>query len=81
MVLMPQPARRLGDAFELARLLVRAGVPVRTAKKAIDDLAAGRTAYVEAPAKPAEAVVVEAAVRLLGGAFRVVVPPAAAVTR
>jgi len=49
MVLMPQPARRLGDAFELARLLVRAGVPVRTAKKAIDDLAAGRTAYVEAP--------------------------------
>jgi DNA-binding transcriptional regulator YiaG len=50
MVLMPQPARRLGDAFAVARLLVRAGVPVRTAKKAIDDLAAGRTAYVEAPA-------------------------------
>lgn len=50
MVLVPPPARRLGDAFEIARLLVRSGVPVRTAKKAIDDLAAGRTAYVEAPA-------------------------------
>jgi len=36
--------------FEVARLLVRAGVPVRTAKKAIDDLVAGRTAYAEAPA-------------------------------
>lgn len=50
MVLVPSPARRLGDAFEVARLLVRSGVAVRTAKKAIDDLAAGRTAYVEAPA-------------------------------
>ena len=49
MVLMPATSRRLGDAFEVARLLTRAGVPVRTAKRAIDGLAAGRTAYVEAP--------------------------------
>jgi DNA-binding transcriptional regulator YiaG len=50
MVLMPPSSRRLGDMFEVARQLVRAGVPVRMAKKAIDDLAEGKSAYVEAPA-------------------------------
>ncbi|MGE0119872.1 MAG: helix-turn-helix domain-containing protein [Dongiaceae bacterium] len=44
----PPTSRHLGDAFELARLLVRAGVSVRAAKKAVDDLAFGRTGYVEA---------------------------------
>jgi DNA-binding transcriptional regulator YiaG len=36
--------------FEVARLLAQAGVSVRMAKKTIDDLAAGKTTYVEAPA-------------------------------
>lgn len=49
-VLTAPAARRIGDMFEVARLLVRAGVPVRTAKKATDELAVGKTAYVEAPA-------------------------------
>ena len=47
LLLRPPASRHLGDAFELARLLVRAGVSVRAAKKAIDDLASGRTGYVE----------------------------------
>jgi DNA-binding transcriptional regulator YiaG len=47
---MPPASRRPRDLFEVARLLVRSGVPVRAAKKVTDDLAAGRTAYVEAPA-------------------------------
>ena len=50
MILMPPTSRRLGDVFELARLLVRAGVSVRAAKKAIDELNERRTSYVEAPA-------------------------------
>ena len=50
LILMPPTSRRLGDMFEIAGLLVAAGVTVRTAKKTIDDLAAGRTTYVEAPA-------------------------------
>lgn len=49
MLLAPPTGRRLGDAFAVARLLVGAGVSVRAAKKAVDDLAAGRTAFVEAP--------------------------------
>jgi DNA-binding transcriptional regulator YiaG len=36
--------------FEVARLLVRSGVPLRAAKRAIDTLAAGRTACVLASA-------------------------------
>ncbi|MCK4869164.1 MAG: helix-turn-helix domain-containing protein [Alphaproteobacteria bacterium] len=47
---MPPTSGRLGDAFEIARLLARAGVPVRAAKKTVDNLASGGTAYVEAPA-------------------------------
>ncbi|MDH3228436.1 MAG: helix-turn-helix domain-containing protein [Alphaproteobacteria bacterium] len=35
--------------FEVARLLVQAGVSVRTAKKAIDDLAIGNSTFVAAP--------------------------------
>lgn len=50
MILMPPTSRRLGDVFEFARLLVRAGVSVRAAKKAIDELSERRTSYVEAPA-------------------------------
>jgi DNA-binding transcriptional regulator YiaG len=50
LVLIPSTTRRLGDLFEVARLLVRSGVAVRTAKRTIDDLSAGRTTYVEAPA-------------------------------
>ncbi|MPY76692.1 MAG: helix-turn-helix domain-containing protein [Alphaproteobacteria bacterium] len=49
LLLMPPTSRNLGDMFEIARLLVRAGVSVRAAKKTVDDLAGGRTAYVEAP--------------------------------
>lgn len=48
MVLSPM-AQPLGDMFEVARHLVRAGVPVRTAKRALDDLTAGKTASVMAP--------------------------------
>lgn len=40
--------RRPRDVFEVARLLVRAGVPVRSAKRAIDDLLMDKVAYVEA---------------------------------
>ncbi|MFI4988317.1 MAG: helix-turn-helix domain-containing protein [Alphaproteobacteria bacterium] len=50
MILTPPSSRRLGDMFEIARLLVRAGVSVRSAKKAIDDLSAGKTIHVETPA-------------------------------
>lgn len=39
----------LRQAFETAHLLVERGVPVRTARAAIDDLAAGRPATVELP--------------------------------
>lgn len=35
--------------FAVARLLTHAGIPVRTAKRVVDDLAAGRMSYVEAP--------------------------------
>jgi DNA-binding transcriptional regulator YiaG len=37
----------LTDAFEVARLLVRAGVPVRSAKRAIDGLLRGEIADIE----------------------------------
>lgn len=50
LILMPPASRHLGDAFAVARLLVEAGVSVRTAKKTVDDLVSHRTAYVEAPA-------------------------------
>ena len=49
MILTPPTSGGLGDAFEIARLLVRSGVPVRTARKLLDELQGGRTAYVEAP--------------------------------
>lgn len=48
LILVPPTSRSLGDVFAIARLLTHAGVPVRTAKRVVDDLAAGRTAYVEA---------------------------------
>jgi DNA-binding transcriptional regulator YiaG len=48
LILMPPTSRRLGDVFEIVRLLARSGVPLRMAKKTVDDLVAGRTAYVEA---------------------------------
>jgi DNA-binding transcriptional regulator YiaG len=47
---MPPVSHHLGDAFAIARLLVEAGVSVRTAKKTVDDLASGKSAYVAAPA-------------------------------
>jgi DNA-binding transcriptional regulator YiaG len=50
LILMPPSSGALGDWFEVARLLTRAGVSVRSAKKAIDELAVGRSAYVEARA-------------------------------
>ena len=50
LVLIPPTSGRLGDVFEIAHLLVRAGVPVRTAKKTVASLAGGQTTYVEAPA-------------------------------
>lgn len=50
LVLIPPTSGRLGDVFEIAHLLVRAGVPVRTAKKTIESLVSGQTAFVEAPA-------------------------------
>ena len=49
LVLKPPRSRRLGDMFEVAGLLLRSGVELRVAKKAIDELAAGHTAYVTAP--------------------------------
>jgi DNA-binding transcriptional regulator YiaG len=48
-LILTPAAQPPSDAFEVARLLVRAGTSVRTARKAVDDLAAGKTAYVEAP--------------------------------
>lgn len=50
LILMPSGSCQVNDAFEVARLLVRSGVAVRTAKSAIDDLVAGKITYVEAPA-------------------------------
>jgi len=49
LLLVPPTSRRLGDVFEMARPLIHAGVAVRTVKKVVEDLAAGQTAYVEAP--------------------------------
>jgi DNA-binding transcriptional regulator YiaG len=49
LILMPPTSRRLGDAFEVVRLLVRSGVPVRAAKKTLEELAEGKTACVDAP--------------------------------
>lgn len=49
-ILTPPTSGRLGDVFEIAHLLVDAGVPVRAAKKTIESLAGGQTAFVEAPA-------------------------------
>ena len=39
----------MGNIFEVARLLVRSGVSVRTAKKAVETLLAGQQAFVSAP--------------------------------
>jgi DNA-binding transcriptional regulator YiaG len=39
----------LGDGFAVARLLVQAGVSVRIAKKTLEDLAEGKSAFVQAP--------------------------------
>jgi DNA-binding transcriptional regulator YiaG len=50
LILMPSGSGRVNDVFEVVRLLVRSGVAVRTAKSAIDDLVAGRIAYIDAPA-------------------------------
>jgi DNA-binding transcriptional regulator YiaG len=50
LVLKPPRSRRLPDGFEVARLLVRSGVPVRAAKKVVDQLMEGKTAYVVVPA-------------------------------
>jgi DNA-binding transcriptional regulator YiaG len=47
---MPPSLGRLGDAFEIARQLVRAGVSVRGAKKTVDSLVCGNSTFVEAPA-------------------------------
>jgi DNA-binding transcriptional regulator YiaG len=49
LILMPPDSRGLDDAFGIAHLLVDAGVTPRTAKSVIEELATGRTAYVEAP--------------------------------
>jgi DNA-binding transcriptional regulator YiaG len=49
LVLTLSPSRRVGDAFEIARILVRAGATPRAAKAAVDDLAQGRKAFVDAP--------------------------------
>jgi len=49
MILTVPNSGQLSDAFAIARLLVRAGVAVRGARKALDELAAGKMAYVEAP--------------------------------
>lgn len=50
MILIPPDSKNFGDAFAIARILVGAGVSVRMAKKTVDALARGRTAYVEAVA-------------------------------
>jgi DNA-binding transcriptional regulator YiaG len=44
-----RPGDPLGDAFAVARLLVQAGVSVRIAKKTLEDLSAGKSAFVHAP--------------------------------
>jgi DNA-binding transcriptional regulator YiaG len=42
--------RTVGDVFEVARQLVRLGIPLRSAKRAVDELVEGKLSYVEAPA-------------------------------
>jgi DNA-binding transcriptional regulator YiaG len=49
LVLLPPTSKRLGDVFEIARLLKRAGVTVRTGRKVLENLSEGKAAYVEAP--------------------------------
>lgn len=49
LILMPPTSRRLGSLLDVVGELVRAGVTLRTAKKVVEELASGRTAYVEAP--------------------------------
>jgi len=41
--------RKVSDAFAIAHLLVDVGITPRGARKAIDDLVEGKTAYAEAP--------------------------------
>ena len=48
MILVPPTSGNSGDLFEVARLLVRAGISIRAARKAIDDISSGKSAYVEA---------------------------------
>lgn len=43
---MPPASRRFGSMIEAARALIRTGVSTRTARKAIDALIAGKSAYV-----------------------------------
>jgi DNA-binding transcriptional regulator YiaG len=52
LILIPPRSRRFGDMFEIARQLVRCGVPLRAAKKALDELVAGEIAFVVAPTVP-----------------------------
>lgn len=49
LILVPPNPKGFEDAFGIAHLLVNAGVTPRTAKSVIEELAMGRTAYVEAP--------------------------------
>jgi DNA-binding transcriptional regulator YiaG len=51
MMLCLQPSRQLGDVFDVARILVRSGFPVRTAKRVVDDLSAHRRAFAWTPAE------------------------------
>jgi DNA-binding transcriptional regulator YiaG len=44
-----RPREPLGDAFAIARLLVRVGVSVRAAKKVLEDLAERKNVFVLAP--------------------------------
>ncbi len=50
LILSRVPERPVGDVFEVARQLVRLGIPLRTAKKTVEELVAGKLSYVEAPA-------------------------------
>jgi DNA-binding transcriptional regulator YiaG len=49
LILMPPTSRRFGSIIEAARVLIRAGASTRAARKVVDTLLAGKSAFVIAP--------------------------------
>lgn len=49
LLLVPPAKGRFRNAFEIARILVEAGVSVQTAKRKVEDLSQGLRTYVQVP--------------------------------